>query len=715
MPVGDNPLQKQETYITDATPGPSSGEIKGFGKDLVDKFLGKAQHQKINRFDLPDQERQLEIRDQQGAYAALLKQQAQGQGPSLFAPALAAAQRAGTAVAASGRGANMALAGRTGAQTAARLGMGATELRAKEQLAAQQQYAALLQAQRQADLQARGMGVQLGVAQLGSNTQTAQGNAQRGQIGIGSVLALAGGVSDPAAKTNAAPVGSYQQPYGQQPYGQQQPGLSAGLTNMGNVLGGGQPPSGVDMKQNIEPIGGVNPRFSAPDASGSTGFGAAQLLDNGQQRLIPAAEADAQRRLNVWFAEQQAALAAQNHSRPVSGTQIDLELAQARDGASAGQYPGLQQQQQQQGGSLSQGLMNMGNVLGGIGSDPDMKTGQQPVGQLSAAAAQVQPYKFQYRPEVAAREGLTTEDRIGAMASKAPGSLAANPVYAPTVRQGPDGMDRVDGGQATMANIAVTADVARKQQLDSQRLDALEAMALQGASGKGARGRQVTAESVRAPAPQDANQPPPGAVPSGQRYKALADLGMTQNASYGADLGKEAPGGMRRGLVPQVVRGPSITSRATEQRDSLGNAIDPKDRSDRVLPTVRRQGELQALGEAGQKPTKFFGGKGDKALSLDDQAAVDLELDTVLEQRIADAAHAISQGVNPEKNYAALREALETRINVKQRRQDRLERLHGFNPDPQPYIVPNDAAVNDELSRRNVKTKRKSRRKEVDL
>jgi len=726
MPVGDNPLQQYETKITDATPGPSSGEIKSYGKKVGNMLLGQAAKQQFDRnFDFPDQLRQLEIRDQQSAYAALLRQQAQGKGPSLFAPALAAAQRAGTAVAASGRGANMALAGRTGAQTAARLGMGAAELRAKEQLAAQQQYAALLQAQRQADLQSRQMGVQMGTAQLGSSTQTAQGNAERGQQGVGSIVKMFTG-SDPAVKTDAAPVGSYQQPYGQQPYqAQSQPGLFQGGTFRGAMsnLGDGLVGSGVTMKQNIEPIGGVNPRFADPMAGGTVGLGASQPRDVGpQQRPATAAEADAQRRLNAWFAEQQAALAAQKHSQFVDPTQIDLELAQGRSGASAGQYPGLQpppqQQAQRQGGVMG----FIGGMFGGgkPGSDPDMKSGGQPVGQLSATAAQVQPYEFRYKPEFAAQEGVTTDKRVGAMASSAPGSLADNPIYAPTVQKDPNGLDRVNGGQAVMANIAVTADVARKQQQDSARLDALESMALRGASGTGARGKRVVAADVmggpaQQAAPQPDQSPPPGAQPTGQRYKALTDLGMTQPASYGADLGQEAPGGLRRGLVPDSARAPSVTGRAAPVlRDNYGAEV--TGRRDQTVPDTRRQGELQAMAEAGKAPKQFF--KPEKALSPESQAQVDLELDSILEQQIAGAVHNISQGADPKKNYAALREALETRMNVKQRRQDRLEQLHGFVPDARPYMRPTDETVAGELSRRGVKTapkKVKRRRAEVDL
>ena len=615
MPVGDNPLQQYETKITDATPGPSSGEIKSYGRKVGNMLLGQAAKQQFDRnFDFPDHLRQLEIRDQQSAYAALLRQQAQGKGPSLFAPALAAAQRAGTAVAASGRGANMALAGRTGAQTAARLGMGAAELRAKEQLAAQQQYAALLQAQRQADLQSRQMGVQMGTAQLGSSTQTAQGNAERGQQGVGSIVKMFVG-SDPAVKTDAAPVGSYQQPYGQQPYqAQSQPGLFQGGTFRGAMsnLGDGLVGSGVTMKQNIEPIGGVNPRFADPMAGGTVGLGASQPRDVGpQQRPATAAEADAQRRLNAWFAEQQAAPAAQKHSQFVDPTQINLELDQGRSGASAGQYPELQpppqQQAQRQGGVMG----FIGGMFGGgkPGSDPDMKSGGQPVGQLSATAAQVQPYEFRYKPEFAAQEGVTTDKRVGAMASSAPGSLADNPIYAPTVQKDPNGLDRVNGGQAVMANIAVTADVARKQQQDSARLDALESMALRGASGKGARGKRVNANDVL--------RPPAGSAPTGQRYQALADLTPSplQGASFGADVGSatlrynDSPTPrLQAGVQPaldNVGRGRLATQLKAPERAAVGQSDINLDSLDASLIDRRELARLKNAA-AGGEPGDVF-------------------------------------------------------------------------------------------------------------
>lgn len=510
------------TYVTNKIAGYLGTPTE---KQILKILGGQADRQQIRDWGGGDQARQLEIRQQQGEFAALLKAQAEGRGPSLFAPALAAAQRAGTAVAASGRGANTALAGRTAAQTTARLGMGATELKMKEQMLAQQQYGALLAAQRAADLQARGLGNQIALGALQSDTAIALNNASGAQNALGSVLKAVPVLSDPSKKTDVAPVGSYTQPYGQPAYGQPAGVPSGYQMQPGLVLNAPPVPSGVDMKTNIEPIGGVNPRFSALTAAGTTGFGAA-YVDAGPR---PRPLTEAEQRLAAWQAEQQAAMAASNPNQVTDPTQIDLQLAQARTGPIVGQSQ--QQQPQQPGPTWGNVLQNFGaGLTSRPPSDPIAKTDEQPVGQLSALAAQVQPYKFRYIPQVAAQEGLTTEPRVGAMASKAPGSLASNPVYAPTVQTGPDGMDRVDGGQATMANIAVTADIARKQQLDSRRLDALEAMALQGASGKGARGKRVVAEDVVAP--------PAGATPTGQRYKALADLSpspLTQ-ASYGRDL-----------------------------------------------------------------------------------------------------------------------------------------------------------------------------------
>lgn len=690
---------------------PGIGHAYKGGKYLYDKgkslagqgakaLMGSADRQDLNRYDYDDQQRQLEIRQQQAQYAALLQAQMQGRGPSLLTPALAQAQRAGLATAASARGTNAALAGRSAGQMTARMGMGAAELRTKEQMAAQQQYAALLAGERQADLQARAMGVQLATAKLAGDTTTANANAERGQKGIGAIASFGGSMftgSDPANKTDAAPLGSYQQPYGQPaigpaPYGQPayaQAGWGQGLSSAGFVLGGQPPPdyvnSGVDMKTNIEPIGGVNPRFSAltsyqagigPGAGArGLGFGAnadaVTRPDTGTQHVPTQIVLDA----NQWFLDQKAAAQQRlNQTQAVSPTPVDTELAQGRSGFYT-PVPLAEQQLKQQpaqstSGGFGAGLEKAGAILGGgglVGSDPVFKANeqQQPVGQLSALAAQAQPYKFRYKPEAAAAEGVSTDDRVGMMASKAPGSLAENPIYAPTVQTGPDGKDRVNAGQATLANIAVTSDIARKQQLESQRLDALEALALQGASGKGARGKAIDAQAVMAPRPEVA--PPAGAAPTGQRFKALTEYGQ---ASYGADSGACAPepgappaasvlrGGLgtamdnigRRRLQKQV--GASDTATDQDVRDTDAVLLEKAKRQN-----LRKQAESGAPQDANAyyehleqyKPTVTPGGTAEQQYRKELAQA----RGTAMETMLGSTAHLLQQVPAPASGFGA--------------------------------------------------------------
>lgn len=79
------------------------------------------------------------------------------------------------------------------------------------------------------------------------------------------------------------------------------------------------------------------------------------------------------------------------------------------------------------------------------------------------AAAELGSYSYRYKPEFAAQEGEDPRTRhVGPMANGGPDSMEANPVYAPAVKRGPDGMARVDTGRATMENIAVTSDNSRR-------------------------------------------------------------------------------------------------------------------------------------------------------------------------------------------------------------------------------------------------------------
>lgn len=500
-------------------------------------FMGHSTGADIRRYDKEDQLRQLEIRGQQQGYAQLLKAQAEGRGPSLFAPALAQAQRAGTAVAASARGANMGLAGRTAAQTTARLGMSAAELRAKEQLMAQQTYMNALNEQRKADLIARQQGVALGAAQLQSETATAEGNAARGQKGAGAAMALIGGLaSDPVVKDNVTPIG----------------GPAQGFTNAGQVLGGYQ--ANVQFQQPMAGTAGVglDPSFSS--GAQQTSYGSQQTVEAArataapgqappqgapyqQPGYAPTQSVEAYKALANWQQKEMAAMEAQKRTGLTKDPyQIDLELAQGLSGSSVGTPSTTAPAAAKEEGGIGGGLQMAGQIL----SDPVTKNGLQPAqqtGALAAAAARTQPIAFSYKPEAAAAEGVSTQPRIGVPANRMPGSLAENPVYAPTVQMGLDGVARVNTDQATMANIAVTSDIARKQQEDAGRLEALERAVMKTAGGQGARGRSVVASDVlggQRPAPN--NSPPPGAVPTGQRYRALDEAGGTVPAAYGRDL-----------------------------------------------------------------------------------------------------------------------------------------------------------------------------------
>lgn len=132
--------------------GEGSSKIGGWAETFGEKYMGVNRlpmDRPMGDFSLSDQSRDL-----QGQYGALLRAQMAGKGPSLARGQLRqgteAAVRAGTAAAASARGANVALAGRSAAQQAGRTTMqaarDAAQLRAAEQLAAQQQYGGLLQA-----------------------------------------------------------------------------------------------------------------------------------------------------------------------------------------------------------------------------------------------------------------------------------------------------------------------------------------------------------------------------------------------------------------------------------------------------------------------------------------------------------------------------------------------------------------------------------------
>jgi hypothetical protein len=322
-------------------------------------------------------------------------------------------------------------------------------IRAQEQLAAQQQYAALLQAQRQQDLAARQITSQEQLGQLQAKTayekglmDVGEGEAGRRQKAYGGILTAVGGLlSAIEAKESVTPVGQPQYLM--------------------------SPP---EAKQGIAPIGGFQqPGYAGPE------YQTAQPTppQTAGQALSPYSQGYSARELGALTATYNPYAQQAPQQQPAANPyQIDQQLMAARNDPYAALYAAKQKDSSQ--GDIGAAL----GALGGAVSDPAAKTGANPVGELASAAAQVQPYAFNYRPEFARELGVSEDRRVGIMANKAPGNLSENPVYGPAVVKGPDGLARVDTNQAVGANIAVTADIAREQQDQSARLDALEQAAM---------------------------------------------------------------------------------------------------------------------------------------------------------------------------------------------------------------------------------------------
>jgi hypothetical protein len=418
-----------------STPAGRSMEAKYGGKhtspleDLWAGYSGKNQRgfeQPQYKSMRPDEERMLRMqsRDAQGAFGGLLQAQMRGQGPSLAQMQLAqgrdAAIRSQTAAAASGRGTNVALANRTAAQQGGRMGMQAARdsalIRSQEQMAAQQQYGGLLQAQQLADLQARGLSIDEAKAQLAAESQyvggimkVGEGEAERRQKGYGGIATAFGAMvpSDIRTKTGVMPANYVM-----------------------------SPPA---AKQDIQPVG-----YNRDELFGR---------QFGQQSVDPYAQAGFQAGMQPGGMQPMGGgMDVMQGIRPAANSYEDqywkqkLEAEKPKEPTAAGAAGGF--------------FAGLGTV-----SDPSLKDNSAPIGEsLGRAAAAVQPYQFRYRPEAAASQGVTTEQRVGVMANDAPGNLEENPVYKPAVRYGPDGLARVDAGQATMANIAVTSDLAREQE-----------------------------------------------------------------------------------------------------------------------------------------------------------------------------------------------------------------------------------------------------------
>ncbi len=412
----------------------------GWAENLKEGALGENQQHQLyptmkGTLGGPEAGLALQSRDMQGEYGNLLRAQMRGRGPSVARMQLAqgrdAAIRGALASAASARGTNAALAGRSAAQSAGRVGQqsarDASLLRAQEQLSAQQQFGNLAQAMRGQDIQSRGLTSAEEQARL--NAQVAYMNAQ--------------------TKISEGEAERRQQTYG-------------GLIKMGGSLLG---LSDVRMKDNVQPVG----------------YGRNELQALGPQQMG-----------TPWAGTNQAA--------QMTGMDLDPSKQYLNRGSSLTAMNTAEEQAGKPGGGgmdLS-GLPGMNFGGGGGGglpfSDPVTKSNMHPAGSgLVRAAAQAQPVQFQYKPEAAAMQDVSTQPRVGMPANGGPGSLEQNPVYGPAVEYGPDGLARVNAGQATMANIAVTSDLAKGQQSQEQRLANLENVMMKGKSPKSKAGGMTKA------------------------------------------------------------------------------------------------------------------------------------------------------------------------------------------------------------------------------
>jgi hypothetical protein len=191
-------------------------------------------------------------------------------------------------------------------------------------------------------------------------------------------------------------------------------------------------------------------------------------------------------------------------------------------------------------------------------------------GALAKAAAAQGSYSYRYKPEFAAREGVSAEQRqVGPMADE----MAQNPAYASSVRQGPDGMLRVDAGRAALANVAVTSDLAREQERLKTELDEI-------------RSRNVGAlESDVRPASTGRS------VPAGQQAAALQRMGNSVVERLESDIrsgsGRSEPASAKITPKRQKALEKAVQSRARKQE-----AAQPRFSSE---GTIRDAAEDEAL------------------------------------------------------------------------------------------------------------------------
>jgi hypothetical protein len=203
--------------------GQGAGEWAGGAWNTIMGQTGHRAQRQTLATDQGDQQRQLQMRGQQGMWSDELRKRALGQGPSVaeqqMGAGLGAATMAARSTAASGRGGNVGLTQRLASQQAAQgtsnVIRDAGMLRAQEMQTAGQTYSQDMQNQRLADLQARGMSIDEARAQLQAdmerekiNAGIAEGNIERYQKGTGGLISSVGALfaSDRRAKEDIQPM-----------------------------------------------------------------------------------------------------------------------------------------------------------------------------------------------------------------------------------------------------------------------------------------------------------------------------------------------------------------------------------------------------------------------------------------------------------------------------------------------------------------------------
>lgn len=502
--------------------------------DFGDMYAGIPDYEPTDPFKFPkppreDEElaRELAARGEQTKLNAAITDRAMGRGGPSVAELQqrAGVQQASSAamgLAASARGSNRALAQR-GAQSAqANIAADAASkgamLRAQEQIAAQGLASQNWQAQRMADLQARGLSsqqaaaeLQAEVARMQARTTAESQEAERGQKAAGGILTAVGGlISDMRAKENVSPIGStygeqlaqsvsampvqagppqgmgyrdpyaldasmmpgqpQTNPYGPNPYQQPQPQQQQG--------GGG-----MDLGAALQGAGGILSDRRAKERAfregAAVGYaGAASSLFS--PLAVPAAAS---------MAEQLAKAVPGQPMRKARISSRSPEPAPAPAPVAAIPPPGYapaamipppgysipsDRRVKDENERLKDDLDAMGRALTAqISGQPPTARFDDVADSTRRSLAPVNPYEFSYKPEAAARYGEDTAPRTGVMAQE----LLKSPAYAPVVERGPDGMLTLDPNKLNAANTAMIAGqdkrLARDEALLAQALEAI--------------------------------------------------------------------------------------------------------------------------------------------------------------------------------------------------------------------------------------------------